>query len=63
MSKIATYVSKTYDKPISIAIACLICNELVDLTENEEAVASTGRIVPKVCDKCKQAVMKMRKTL
>lgn len=36
---------------------CLICNELIELVEYEP------RDNVKVCDKCKQAIMKMRETI
>ena len=39
---------------LKLAIPCLICNELIELADYE------SRDSVKVCDKCKQAVMKMR---
>ena len=38
-------------------IPCLICGEMVELTEYE---LMYYKDVVKVCDKCKEAVMKMR---
>ena len=46
----------------SIGVECLICGQSVLLTEFEEMVARNHSIY-KVCDKCKQAVMKMRETI
>lgn len=39
-----------------LATSCVICGESVKLTEYE----AMGKNIFKVCDKCKQAVMKMR---
>lgn len=39
---------------------CLICGESVDVTEYE---AFSGRAVARVCDKCKEAVLEMRRQL
>ena len=46
----------------SISVECLICGESVLLTGIEEMVARNHSIY-KVCDKCKQAIMKMRETI
>lgn len=46
----------------SISVECLICGQSVLLTAFEEMVARNHSIY-KVCDKCKQAVMKMRETI
>lgn len=48
-----TYVTSK----LEISIPCLICNELIKLADYE------SRDSVKVCDKCKQAVMKMRETI
>ena len=47
---------------ISIGVPCIICGELVKLNELEESIIR-GREIFKVCDKCKQAVMKMREQI
>ena len=48
----------------TIAIQCLICGEGVELTENEQMCINYGRSIhSKVCDKCKAAVMKIRKEM
>ena len=47
---------------ISIGVPCIICGEIVKLTELEESI-TRGREIFKVCDKCKQAVMKMREQI
>lgn len=39
---------------------CLICGESVDITEYE---AFSGRALARVCDKCKEAVLEMRRQL
>lgn len=39
-----------------LATPCLICGESVELTEYE----AMGKNIFKICDKCKNAVMKMR---
>ena len=46
----------------SIGVECLICGESVLLTGFEEMEARNHSIY-KVCDKCKQAVMKIRETI
>ena len=42
---------------------CIVCDELVNLTENESiAVLHYNKSIPsKVCDKCKQAIFYIRK--
>lgn len=47
------YVSAKF----SVSVPCIICGELVELTDYEEKCC---RDIYKVCDKCKQAVMKIR---
>ena len=43
------------------AMPCIICGDSVELTENESYSVRQGHIIsPKVCDKCKAAVMKIR---
>ena len=39
-----------------LGVACLICGECVKLSEHEESQ-------PKVCDKCKHAIMHIRKQI
>ena len=46
----------------SIGVECLICEQNVLLTGFEKMMARNYSIY-KVCDKCKQAVMKMRETI
>lgn len=46
-----------------IAIQCLICEDSVELEEYEESRLKHGMYVaPKICDKCKEAILKMRNT-
>ena len=48
----------------SIGVGCLICNEYVGLSEMEEKMLYASiHLNPKICDKCKAAVMKVRKEL
>lgn len=45
-------------------INCIICNEKIQLTDREfELLFCTGSVSRLVCDKCKQAVIKMRETV
>ena len=45
-------------------ISCVICNEKIQLTDREfEFLFCIGRVARLVCDKCKQAVMKMGEQL
>lgn len=44
--------------------ACFICGEPVALTKNEEEALYCGyRIDHKVCDKCRQAILYVRKQM
>lgn len=44
--------------------ACLICGEGIILTENEKEALYCGyHIDNKVCDKCKQAILYIRKQM
>lgn len=48
----------------SISIACIICGEAVPLSEEEAMSLRHGHhIHSKVCDKCKQAVLYLRKEM
>lgn len=43
-------------------IRCIICNEGIQLSDSEfELLFCTGKVNRLVCDKCKQAVMQVRK--
>lgn len=47
-----------------LGIACIVCYEPVELTPNEEVALNYGRpIGSKVCDKCKQAILHIRKQI
>lgn len=51
-------------KNIGFGVGCLICGETVPLTDNEvEMLRHNMHIHSKVCDKCKQAVLHIRKQL
>lgn len=47
-----------------IGVDCLICGEGIPLNENEKMdILHGGRIVIKICDKCKEAVLAMRREI
>ena len=47
-----------YSKP------CLVCGDDIALTEQEQIMLEHGlSIEPKICDKCKKAILKMREEL
>ena len=49
---------------VSICTHCIVCDEPIELTSVEEMYLSYGKnINAKVCDKCKQAIMYVRKQL
>lgn len=49
---------------VSLCKACIICGEPIKLTETEFSRIKYGlSIVPGVCDKCKEAVLEMRKNM
>lgn len=45
---------------VPLATSCIICGESVLLTMEEEMESRNGHYNFKVCDECKEAVMKMR---
>ena len=59
--KLSTSISTSAISTSHICVsACLICGEGVDVTEYE---ALSGKAVAKVCDKCKEAVLEMRRQM
>ena len=47
---------ESYEMPkVNLATSCLICGESVPISHSKD--------YPKICDKCKKAVMKMRERL
>ena len=43
------------------SIQCIICEESVQLTDKEVELMHCGnRLPPKICDKCKKAILYMR---
>ena len=49
---------------IYVAIGCLVCNEPVKLNELEKCQLDYGHhISPKLCPKCKEAILHTRKEL
>ena len=61
---IKTAFIKTDDVKVSIGVACIVCGESVELTDNECLALSRGHnIESKVCDKCKEAIIYMRKQI
>ena len=48
----------------SIGVGCLVCNEYVGLSEGEERSLLAGlHLHSKVCDKCREAIMRVRKEI
>lgn len=47
----------------TIGINCLICGEPTELNEQEYIRLKYGKDIVKVCPKCRQAVMKVRKEM
>lgn len=47
----------------TIGINCLICGEFAELNEQEHIRLGYGKDIVKICPKCKQAVMKVRKEM
>lgn len=43
-----------------LCVSCIICGESIELTMAEEMASRYGHHIFKVCDECKEAVMKMR---
>lgn len=44
-------------------VHCIICDEEIQLSDDEFGYVLSGKRIYKVCDKCKHAVMEMRKQL
>ena len=43
---------------------CIVCGETVQLTENEEMLVRRGHNIPsKMCDKCKNVILDIRKRI
>ena len=60
--KVITNVHSTVESHFSVS--CIICGESVELTQDEELMLKNGISVgPKVCEKCKQAVLHMREQM
>lgn len=56
--KISDNIKHTYSTP------CIICEESVELTSNEVEMILVGcKLNPKVCNKCKEAVMYIREKM
>ena len=48
----------------TLCTQCIVCDEPIKLTPNEEVALNYGRpIGSKVCDKCKQAILHIRKQI
>ena len=66
-NKVMTTETVTANKRIhhyTISKACLICGDSVELDEIETAVMMAGHHVDsKICDKCRQAILHIRKQL
>lgn len=60
-SKIGTINTSTN---VRLCMPCLICGESVVLTQEEELSLQYGHSVhSKICDKCKQAILHIRKQI
>ena len=62
---VLTNVTAPFEK-VSLCTGCIICDEPVPLTANEELLLSYGHghdIHSKVCDKCKKVILRMREQL
>lgn len=55
---ITIFTTSVTDK-CGLCVSCIICGESIELTMAEEMGSRNGHIF-KVCDECKEAVMKMR---
>ena len=66
--RISNYIEiencKKMNNDCHFAIGCIICTEPVRLTKDEETCLLNGRDVHnKICDKCKHAILHVRKQL
>lgn len=62
--KTKTTTINNLNKNCHFGIACLVCGESVPLTTDEEyAIRSGFHVNPKICDKCKEAILYVRKTI
>ena len=43
-----------------LGVLCLICNESVDLTEDEEISIIFGHTPVKICNECRKAILRLR---
>ena len=50
---------RSYGNNRNLAVPCMICDEMITLNLTDYYEVNVG-IAPKICDKCKQAIMKMR---
>ena len=56
--------SEINDSNFNLSMGCIICGEGVKLTDNECLALSRGHnLESKVCNKCKEAIMYMRKQI
>lgn len=47
-----------------LATSCIVCDESIPLTQNEELALRHGHHIPsKICDKCKAAILYMREQM
>jgi hypothetical protein len=59
-----TYLVGATDVSYGFGTNCIICDECIDLTENEKLSLLHGLGVQvKVCDKCKKAILYLRKQI
>lgn len=42
---------------------CIVCGESAELTSTENCNAMHGQMIIKICDECKEAILKMREQM
>lgn len=46
---------------IDTLLCCVMCHEPIKINEHEQYVFSNGKDIVRVCNKCKEAINRMRK--
>ena len=60
----STTITISTDVKASLGTGCIICNETILLSDEEELMLRSGySIHSKVCDKCKNAILHMRELI
>ena len=58
-----TYINNRFEiiKTTKLSTKCMICDESTPLTDYEESLIYSGsHLNPKICDKCKKAILYIR---